>query len=148
VPSGELIFANVLDVRQRAAEGDMAIGLVYLLGLPARALPFVVIRDWKTPTGYLPEEVHLVAPSGDVIYRLGAKARWFYGSMDLTRFEDTIEDAMFEQPGTHLASFVLDGEVLGQTEFQVVLQAAPEKLPKDVEDGLKKSDVAWMGVEY
>ena len=68
--------------------------------------------------------------------------------MDLTRFEDVVEDAVFEEPGAYLASFVLDGEVLGQTEFQVVLQAPTEKLPKDVEDGLKKSDVAWIGVEY
>ncbi len=120
MPAGELIFANVLDVRQRAAEGDTANGLVYLLGLPARALPFAVIRDWKTPTGHLSEEVQLVAPSGVVTYRLGPVARFFYGSMDLTRFEDVVEDALFEEAGTYLASFVLDGEVLGQTEFQVV----------------------------
>jgi hypothetical protein len=148
VPAGELILANVLDVRQRAVEGDAANGLVYLLALPSRALPFSVIRDWKTPTGYLPEEVQLIAPNGDMTYRLGPKARFFYGSMDLTRFDDTVEDALFEQAGTYLASFVLDGEVLGQTEFQVVLQAAPERLPKEIEDGLKKSDVAWIGVEY
>ncbi len=148
MPAGELIFANVLDVRQRAAEGDMADGLVYVLGLPGRALPFAIIRDWKTPTGYLPEEVQLVAPSGDVVHRIGPAARFFFGSMDLTRFEDVVESAKFDQAGIHLASFVLDGEVLGQTEFQVVLQAAPEKLPKDVEDGFRKSDVAWIGVEY
>jgi hypothetical protein len=68
--------------------------------------------------------------------------------MDLTRFEDVVEDAVLEQMGNYLASFVLDGEVLGQTEFQVVLQAPAEKLPKEVEDGLKKSDIAWIGVEY
>jgi hypothetical protein len=37
---------------------------------------------------------------------------------------------------------------MGQTEFQVVLQAAPDRLPKEIEDGLKKSDVIWAGVEY
>jgi hypothetical protein len=148
VPAGELIFANVLDVRQRAAEGDAANGLVYLLGVPSRPLPFAVIRDWKTPTGYLPEEVQLISPSGEVVYRIGPRARFFYGSMDLTRFEDVVEDALLDQVGTYLASFVLDGEVLGQTEFQAVLQAPAEKLPKEVEDGLKKSDVAWIGVEY
>jgi hypothetical protein len=148
VPAGELIFANVLDVRQRAAEGDAANGLVYLMGLPARALPIAIIRDWKTPTGYLSEEVQLVAPSGEVTYRLGPTARRFLGSMDLTRIEDVIEDALFDQVGTYLATFLLDGEPLGQTEFQVVLQAAPDKLPKEIEDGLKKSDVAWIGVEY
>ena len=148
MPAGELIFANVLDVRQRAVDGDVADGLVYLLAAGSRALPFAVIRDWKTPTGYLSEEVQLVAPSGDIVHRIGPRARFFYGSMDLTRFEDVVEDAVLEQVGNYLASFVLDGEVLGQTEFQVVLQAPAEKLPKDVEDGLKKSDIAWIGVEY
>ena len=148
MPAGELIFANVLDVRQRAAEGDMANGLVYLLALPARALPFSVIRDWKAPTGYLLEEVQLVSPTGKVTHRIGPRPQWMLGSMDLTRIEDTIDDASFEELGVYLASFLLDGEVLGQTEFQVVLQAAPPKLTSEVEDGLKKSDIAWMGVEY
>jgi hypothetical protein len=147
MPVGELIFANVLDVRQRAAEGDMADGLVYLLSVPARALPFVVIRDWKAPTGYLEEEVQLIAPSGKVAYRIGPMVRRLLGTMDLTRYEDVVQDATLEEIGTYLASFLLGGELLGQTEFQVVIQA-PDKLPKEVEDGLRKSDVAWIGVEY
>jgi hypothetical protein len=148
VPAGELIFANVLDVRQRAVEGDMATGLVYLLSAGARALPFVVIRDWKVPTGHLAEEVQLIAPSGRVAYRVGPEPRHLLGSMDLTRFETVVEDAALEELGVYLASFLLAGELLGQTEFQVVLQAAPEKFPKEVEDGLKKSDIIWAGVEF
>jgi hypothetical protein len=148
MPAGELIFANVLDVRQRAAEGDMADGLVYVLSLPARALPFAVIRDWKAPTGYLTEEVQLVAPSGAVAYRIGPQPRYLIGSMDLTHFETVVEDARLDELGVYLASFLLNGEILGQTEFQVVLQAAPDKLGKEIEDGLKKSDVIWVGVEH
>ena len=148
MPAGELIFANVLDVRQRAAQDDIADGLIYLLSLPARALPFAVIRDWKAPTGYLPEEVQLTAPSGRIVLRIGPEPRHMLGSMDLTHFEDIVEDAWFEELGVYIASFMLDGETLGQTEFQVVLQAAPEKLGKDIEDGLKKSDVIWVGVEH
>ena len=148
MPPGELIFANVLDVRQRAADGEMANGLVYLLALPSRALPFSVIRDWKAPTGYVPEEVQLIAPSGKVTHRIGPRTRWMVGSMDLTRIDDIVEDAFFEELGGYLTSFLLEGEVLGQTEFQVVLQAAPTKFTKDVEDGLRKSDVAWVGIEY
>jgi hypothetical protein len=148
MPAGELIFANVLDVRQRAAEGDMADGLVYLLSVPARALPFVVIRDWKAPTGYLEEEVQLVAPSGKVAWRIGPQVRRLLGSMDLTRFEDVVEDAVLDEIGMYVASFLLGGELLGQTEFQVVVQASPEKLPKEIEDGLKRSDIVWIGVEY
>jgi hypothetical protein len=148
MPAGELIFANVLDVRQRAAEGDMANGLVYVLSLPARALPFVIIRDWKAPTGYVTEEVQLTAPSGRIVVRVGPRPRYMYGSMDLTHFEDVVEDGVFEELGVYLASFLADGEVLGQTEFQVVLQAAPDRLDKEIEDGLKKSDVIWVGVEH
>lgn len=148
MPAGELIFANVLDVRQRAVEGDAADGLVYTLSPGTRALPFAVLRDWKAPTGYLAEEVRLIAPSGRVAYRVGPEPRRLLGSMDLTRFESSVEDALFEELGVYLASFLLAGELLGQTEFQVVLQAAPDKLPKEVEDGLKKSDVIWAGVEY
>jgi hypothetical protein len=148
VPRGELIFANVLDVRQRAAEGERADGLVYVLGVPARAFPFAVVRDWKAPTGYLAEEVQLIAPSSKLAYRIGPDARRMLGSMDLSRIETIVEDAILGELGGYVASFILDGEVLGQTEFQVVLQAAPDRLPKEVEDGLKKSDVIWVGVEY
>jgi hypothetical protein len=148
VPAGELIFANVLDVRQRAAEGDMAEGLVYLLSLPARALPFAVIRDWKAPTGYVVEEVRLIAPSSRIVHRVGPEPRYMLGSMDLTHLETVIEDTTFEELGMYAASFLLDGEVVGQTEFQTVLQAAPEKLDKEFEDGLRKSDVIWVGVEH
>lgn len=148
MPAGELILANVLDVRQRAVESDLANGLVYLLSPGTRAMPFVVVRDWKAPTGYLPEEVQLLSPSGRVAYKIGPQPRYLLGSMDLTRFEDVVEDAVLEELGVYLASFLLSGEVLGQTDFQVVLQAAPDKLPKEFEDGLKKSDAIWAGVEY
>jgi hypothetical protein len=148
MPAGELIFANVLDVRQRAAEGDMANGLVYTVGPDARAFPFAVIRDWKTPTGIIAEEVRLIAPAGRVVHRVGPRPRWMLGSMDLTRIEDFVDEATFSELGMYAASFLLAGEVLGQTEFQVVLQATPEKLPKEIEDGLKKSDVIWAGVRY
>jgi hypothetical protein len=148
VPGGELIFANVLDLRQRAAEGDMANGLVYLLTLPARALPFAVVRDWKNPTGYMQEEVQLLAPSGNLVHRIGPEARYMYGQMDVTHFEDVVGDAHFEELGTHLASFLLDDELIAQAEFQVVLQAPPQKFSAEVEEGLKKSDVIWAGVEY
>ncbi len=121
--------------------------MVYLLALPSRALPFAVIREWKAPTGYLLEEVRLRSPSGRIAYQLGPRPRHLFGSMDLTRFEDAVEDALFEELGIYLASFALDGQVLGETEFHVVLQAA-SGVPKELEDGLKKSDVAWIGVEY
>jgi hypothetical protein len=58
-----------------------------------------------------------------------------------------VTDAIFDETGTYVASFILDGQVVGEIELPVYVQAAPAKLPKDTEDGLKKSDVVWVGVE-
>ena len=68
----------------------MAEGLVYLLSLPARALPFAVIRDWKAPTGYVVEEVRLISPSSRVVHRVGPAPRHMLGSMDLTHLETIV----------------------------------------------------------
>jgi hypothetical protein len=69
------------------------------------------------------------------------------GSMDLTIETDRVDDAMFDETGTYLASFVIDEEIVGEIEVPVYVQAAPAKLPKEVEDGFRKSDVIWLGVE-
>ncbi len=147
MPVGELIFANVLDARQRATEGDRADGVVYVLTDPGRALPFFVLRDWKAPTGYLSEEIELVAPSGKVAHRVGPLAQWMVGSMDVTHRETLVEDAVLDEVGGYVASFLLEGDVVAQAEFAVALQATPAKLPPSFEDGLKRSDVIWVGVE-
>ena len=69
------------------------------------------------------------------------------GAMDLTTEVDTVEDAVFDETGTYVASFILDGEIVGELEFPVYVQSAPTKLDKDTEDGLKKSDVIWIGTD-
>jgi hypothetical protein len=69
------------------------------------------------------------------------------GSMDLTVETDLVEGAHFDETGTFLASFVLEGEIVGEIEVPVYVQTAAAKLPKDVEDGFRKSDVVWAGVE-
>jgi hypothetical protein len=69
------------------------------------------------------------------------------GMMDLTVEVDTIEDALLDETGTYVVSCMIDGEIVGEFEVPVYVQEAPAKLPKDFEDGLKKSDVIWVGVE-
>ena len=69
------------------------------------------------------------------------------GTMDLTTELDTVEGAVFDETGTYVASFILDDEIVGEIDVPVYVQAAPEKLPKETEDGLKKSDVIWVGTE-
>jgi hypothetical protein len=44
-------------------------------------------------------------------------------------------------------SFVIDDEIVGEIEAPVLIQAASASLPKAIEDGLKRSDVIWVGVE-
>ena len=65
--------------------------------------------------------------------------------MDLTVEVDRIDDAVLDETGTYVASFILEGEILGEIEFPVYVQAAAQKLPKETEEGLRKSDVIWVG---
>jgi hypothetical protein len=144
---GELVAAHVVDQRVWAAEGERASDGIYLLGPKGTALPFVVTRAWKVGTGVVVEEIHFYGPSGRLVYRWGPEPRRMLGTMDLTVENDEIDDAFFDEAGLYLVSFVLDGEIVGELEVPMHVQAAPAKLPKEFEDGLKKSDVIWVGVE-
>lgn len=146
MPIGDLVFANVIDASQHAAQGDMGQSVVYARTLPGRTLPFDVVRAWKAPTGYVTEEIEFVTPRGLVTHRVGPAPQYMLGSMDLTHLSTTVEDAVFREAGGYLASFLIEGEVAAQVEFEVVLQAIPAKLPAAFEDGLKKSDVIWVGL--
>jgi hypothetical protein len=142
---GELISAAVVDQRVWDAYRERASDGVYLVGQPGPALPFVLFRAWKVPTGFVSEEVRLVGPSGRTLHRWGPAVRRMKGAMDLTVETDLVSDAVLEETGTYLASFILDDEIVGEVEFPVYVQAAPQRLPKETEDGLRKSDVIWVG---
>jgi hypothetical protein len=142
---GELISAAVVDQRVWDAYQETAPDGIYLIGQPGPALAFVIFRAWKVPTGFVSEEIRLVGPSGRTLYRWGPEVRRMKGAMDLTVELDRIEDAVLEETGTYVASFILDGEILGEIEFPVYVQAAAQKLPKGTEEGLRKSDVIWVG---
>jgi hypothetical protein len=144
---GELVAAAVVDKRVWDAYGNRSNDGVYLVGQPGPALPFVVFRAWKVPTGYVNEEFRLIGPSGRTIYRWGPEARRMVGSMDLTTELDTVADAVFDETGTFVASFILNGEIVGEIDIPVFVQTAPTKLSKETENGLKKSDIIWIGTE-
>jgi hypothetical protein len=144
---GELVAAAVVDKRVWDAYGANASDGVYLVGQPGPALPFVMFRAWKVPTGFVSEEIRLIGPSGRTIFRWGPEPRRMIGTMDLTTEVDPVEDAVFDETGLFVASFMLNGEIVGEIEVPVYVQAAPAKLPKETEDGLKKSDVIWIGTE-
>jgi hypothetical protein len=146
MPVGELVFANVVDQRLYAATGRESPPGIYVLSLPGRALPFTIYRAWKVPTGLVAEEVRLTAPSGATAFRWGPTPRHMRGSMDLTIEADVVDDAVLSEAGRYAASFILDDEVIADIEVPVYLQEVPTALPKHVEDGLKRSDVIWVGV--
>ena len=145
--AGELVAAAVVDTRVWEAQGDMAPDGVYLTGQPGPALPFVLFRAWKIPVGTVLEEVRLFGPSGRMVFRWGPEYRQMRGMFDLTTEVDQVAEAVFDETGTYVASFVVDGQVLGEIEVPVYVQASPEKLDKGIEEGLKKSDVIWVGVD-
>ncbi|MFN2543637.1 MAG: hypothetical protein ABR600_03565 [Actinomycetota bacterium] len=144
---GELVFANVVDARVYSDQGADGPAGVYLVGVPGRALPFVVHRAWKAPVGFVSEEFRLIAPSGHLAYRWGPEVRRMHGAMDLTVEAETITDAVLDETGPYVASFILDEWLLGEIDLPVHLQEGTAALPKAVEDGLKRSDVIWVGVE-
>src|SRR4029079_7389152 len=67
------------------------------------------------------------------------------GMFGLTTEVDQVANALFDETGLYVASFVIDDQVIGEIEVPVYVQSEPPKLEKDVEDGLKKSDVIWVG---
>src|SRR5919204_3331364 len=142
---GELISAAVVDQRVWDAYQENAPDGIYLVGQPGPALSFVLFRAWKVPTGFVSEEIRLVGPSGRTLYRWGPHVRRMKGAMDLTVELERIDDAVLEETGTYVASFILDDEILGEIEFPVYVQESASKLPKEAEDGLRKSDVIWVG---
>lgn len=143
---GELVSAAVVDKRVWDAQGNTSPDGVFLTGQPGPALPFVVFRAWKVPTGFVSEEIRFIGPSGRTIQRWGPRVERMLGAMDLTTFVDTIENALFDETGTYVASFILDDEIVGEIEFPMYVQSSPAKFSKETEDGLKKSDVIWVGV--
>jgi hypothetical protein len=145
MPVGELVFANVVDQRLYLAQGREAPPGIYVLTLPGRALPFTAYRAWKVPTGFVAEEIRLTAPSGTLAHRWGPNVRRMVGTMDLTIEQDVIEDALLAEAGTYVASFIVDDQILGEIELPVYLQEPEKTLPKHIEDGLKRSDVIWVG---
>ncbi|MET0800522.1 MAG: hypothetical protein ABWZ53_05080 [Actinomycetota bacterium] len=146
-PVGELVAAAVVDERVWNAYGAEANDGIYLVGQPGPAVPFVIFRAWKVPVGMVSEEIRLIGPSGRTILRWGPEPRRMAGAMDLTTELDRVDNAVFDETGTFVASFIIDEAIVGEIEFPVYVQAAAEKLPKEIEDGLKKSDVIWVGFE-
>jgi hypothetical protein len=147
VPKAELVFANVLDNRLFESAGEGGQPLLYTISVPGRALPFTVVRYWKAPQGYVNEWFEMIAPSGKTAYSSPPTVRYMPGQMDLAVVSDAVTDAILGEIGVYAVSFLIDGEVQGQVECQLLLTAGPQKLPKDVEDALRKSDVIWVGVE-
>jgi hypothetical protein len=143
--AGELVAAAVVDARVWASQGNVSPDGIYLTGQPGPALPFVLFRAWKVPVGVVQEEVRLFGPSGRLVFRWGPEYRRMAGMFDLTTEVDQVANSLFDETGLFVASFVLDDQVLGEIEVPVYVQAEPPKLEKDVEDGLKKSDVIWVG---
>jgi hypothetical protein len=142
---GELVYANVVDLRVFEVEKEQGPTGIYTLGTAGHALPFVVWRAWKVAQGTVPEELRIFGPSGKLAHRWGPEVRRMRGMMDLTVERDVIEDARLNESGIHLVSFVIEDEILGELEVPVYRQAPPQKLPKELEDGLKRSDVIWIG---
>src|SRR5215213_7161352 len=113
--AGELVAAAVVDRRVWEAQAEMSPDGIYLTGQPGPAMPFVIFRAWKVPVGFVTEEVRLIGPSGRTIHRWGPEVRRMRGAMELTVELDHVEDWVFDESGTYVASFILDDQIVGET---------------------------------
>ena len=115
---------------------------------PGPALPFVIFRAWKVPVGFVTEEVRLIGPSGRTIHRWGPEVRRMRGAMDLTVELDHRGGRGVRRVG-HVRGVVHPRRPdRGRDRLPGVrADVARTKLSKETEDGLKKSDVIWVGVE-
>jgi hypothetical protein len=118
-PVGELVAAAVVDQRVWDTDGANAADGIYLTGQPGPALPFVLFRAYKVPVGFVQEEIRLFGPSGRMIWRWGPEIRRMAGMFDLTTLVDPIHDAVFDETGTYVASFIVDDQILGEIELPV-----------------------------
>jgi hypothetical protein len=144
---GELVAAAIVDERVWDTHGESSPDGIYLTGQPGPALAFVMFRAWKVGVGIVQEEVRLYGPSGRMVWRWGPEYRRMEGMFDLTTEVDVVRNATFDETGTYVASFIVDEQVVGEIELPVYVQAAPTKLPKETEDGLRKSDVIWLATD-
>ncbi len=153
MPYAELVFGNVLDVRVRAAEGDRAKATVYTAAPGALSMPFAIVRDWRgsaevAPTGAMViDEVALIGPSGERVHLTGAISTFLPVDGSLVHLETVVEDAVFPELGNHLAAFLLEGKVAAEIPFSVALQGAAPNPMAPYEEGLKRSDVIFVGLE-
>ena len=147
MPKAELVYANVLDGRVYEAEGAGGAPVVYGFAAPGRPLELAVVRHWKAPQGVVVEQFQFLSPTGEVAYTSPPRPRRMPGQMDLTEIVDVVRDAELPMVGTYAAAFLIDGEPQGQVEFQYVLQQPSETLPPEVEEGFRKTDALWIGVE-
>ncbi len=115
-PIGELVAAAVVDERVWDGYGETAPDGIYLSGQPGPALPFVIFRAWKIPVGFVQEELRFFGPSGRMVYRWGPEYRRMAGMFDLTTELDVVRDALFDESGTYVASFIVDEQVVGEIE--------------------------------
>lgn len=139
VSNVRLIAASVVD-----ADGG---GSVRSRGAGLRSLPFVVERTWEAPAGFFSEEVLITGPDEQPVHRIGPSAVRAFGEHDASNVRTVVEDATFAAEGSHRATFLADGAPAGSAEFVVAFEAPPAKLPPEYEDGLRRSDLIWVGIE-
>lgn len=143
-----LSFANVLDRRAFEQHGPEGPRGVYMYSAPGRALPFVVCRTWSIGPGMSVEKFTILDGDGEEIYVWGPTPRDFrLSSKEGTTEVDVIDDAHFNAAGNYTVKFLLKGGGAGKIELPVMLENAPAKLPREIEDGLRRPDAIWVGTD-
>ena len=85
--------------------------------------------------GIVSEEVRLIGPRDE--RSSGPRAQAHGGRDGPHHRARPVDNAVFDETGTYVASFIIDEAIVGEIDFPVYVQSAAEKLPKETEDGLE-----------
>ncbi|MEW6058824.1 MAG: hypothetical protein AB1551_01550 [Actinomycetota bacterium] len=64
-----------------------------------------------------------------------------------TEEHDAAEGTTLDEPSAHVVTVIADDVTVAEIQAPTVVPETPPKLPKEVEDGLRRSDVMFVGAE-
>jgi hypothetical protein len=114
-----------------------------------RVAPFVVQRSYTGAGGWYREEMALLAPNGDVVWRSAERAITLRGSNKIDTFTDEVHGVVVDSDQDHELALLVGGDEVGRVPLAVLDQDPPYPTGSDaavLEEALKKSTIVWIEV--
>ena len=114
-----------------------------------RVAPFLVRRSYTGAGGWYREEMALLAPNGDVVWRSREQAITLRGSNKIDTFSDEVHGVVVDSADDHELALLVGGDEVGRVPLAVLDEDPPYATASDaavLDEALKKSTVVWVEV--